>query len=144
MTVASVIGILLPVLFMGFIVYWVLVRRTASRGVMQRRLGSAEGYAGMPFCDNFGERVRLVGLEALLACLRDPSPEPRGFAQERGADIAGWLVVAHFLEHMAFNGSRNVPEGEVIKLFELAASLSKGGPWVEDRRAHISPYDPER
>ncbi|MBX9899079.1 MAG: insulinase family protein [Qipengyuania sp.] len=26
--------------------------------------------------------------------------------------------LAHFLEHMAFNGSRNVPEGEMIKLLE--------------------------
>src|SRR3546814_6455828 len=26
--------------------------------------------------------------------------------------------LAHFIEHMAFNGSRNVPEGEMVKMLE--------------------------
>lgn len=26
--------------------------------------------------------------------------------------------LAHFLEHMAFNGSKNVPEGEMVKMLE--------------------------
>ena len=30
-------------------------------------------------------------------------------------DEAGW---AHFIEHMAFNGSTHVPEGEMVKLLE--------------------------
>ncbi|WP_133365677.1 M16 family metallopeptidase [Qipengyuania sediminis] len=37
-----------------------------------------------------------------------------GYVDE-GAEAAG---LSHFLEHMAFNGSRNVPEGEMIKLLE--------------------------
>ena len=27
--------------------------------------------------------------------------------------------IAHFLEHMAFNGSKNIPEGEMIKRLEV-------------------------
>lgn len=37
-----------------------------------------------------------------------------GVIDESGAEAG----LAHFLEHMAFNGSRNVPEGEMIKLLE--------------------------
>lgn len=37
-----------------------------------------------------------------------------GFIDETGAEAG----LAHFLEHMAFNGSKNVPEGEMIKLLE--------------------------
>ena len=28
------------------------------------------------------------------------------------------LGLAHFMEHMAFNGSRNVPEGEMVRILE--------------------------
>jgi zinc protease len=38
-----------------------------------------------------------------------------GFIDETPGSEEG---LAHFLEHMAFNGSRNVPEGEMIKLLE--------------------------
>ena len=34
------------------------------------------------------------------------------------ADLTGQEGGAHFLEHMAFNGSKRVPEGEMIKLLE--------------------------
>ena len=34
------------------------------------------------------------------------------------ADLKGQEGGAHFLEHMAFNGSKRVPEGEMIKLLE--------------------------
>lgn len=34
------------------------------------------------------------------------------------AETANELGFAHFIEHMAFNGSTNVPEGEMIKLLE--------------------------
>ncbi|WP_435202611.1 M16 family metallopeptidase [Qipengyuania sp. 902] len=33
-------------------------------------------------------------------------------------ELDGELNAAHFIEHMAFNGSTNVPEGEMIKLLE--------------------------
>lgn len=33
-------------------------------------------------------------------------------------EVAGQSNAAHFIEHMAFNGSTNVPEGEMIKLLE--------------------------
>ena len=50
---------------------------------------------------------------------------PAGQAQVRfvvdagsTAEMADELGYAHFIEHMAFNGSTNVPEGEMIKLLE--------------------------
>ncbi|MBO6528845.1 MAG: insulinase family protein [Erythrobacter sp.] len=50
---------------------------------------------------------------------------PRDTAVIRFGFDVGWidesedeLGLAHMLEHMAFNGSRNVPEGEMIKLLE--------------------------
>lgn len=43
------------------------------------------------------------------------------------------LGLAHFLEHMAFNGSKNVPEGEMIKILERHGL--KFGP---DTNAHTS------
>jgi len=33
-------------------------------------------------------------------------------------DVAGTQGLAHFLEHMAFNGSENIPEGEMTKTLE--------------------------
>ena len=33
-------------------------------------------------------------------------------------ELEGELNAAHFIEHMAFNGSTNVPEGEMVKLLE--------------------------
>ena len=33
-------------------------------------------------------------------------------------DVEGTQGLAHFLEHMAFNGSKNVPEGEMTKTLE--------------------------
>ncbi len=33
-------------------------------------------------------------------------------------DVAGTEGLAHFLEHMAFNGSKNIPEGEMTKTLE--------------------------
>ncbi len=41
--------------------------------------------------------------------------------------------LAHFLEHMAFNGSKNIPEGEMIKMLERLG-LSFGA----DTNAHTS------
>jgi zinc protease len=34
------------------------------------------------------------------------------------ADLDGQLGGAHYLEHMAFNGSKRIPEGEMVKLLE--------------------------
>ncbi len=34
------------------------------------------------------------------------------------ADLEGQLGGAHYLEHMAFNGSKRIPEGEMVKLLE--------------------------
>lgn len=57
------------------------------------------------------------------AILRNTTPE-RAVVVRFGFDI-GWvdeaddeLGLAHFIEHMAFNGSTKVPEGEMIKLLE--------------------------
>ena len=57
------------------------------------------------------------------AILRNDTPEDT-VALRLGFDI-GWideteqeLGLAHMIEHMAFNGSTNVPEGEMIKLLE--------------------------
>ncbi|WP_207912471.1 pitrilysin family protein [Parafrankia sp. BMG5.11] len=48
--------------------------------------------------------------DTVLVRLRIGSGSLEETDQERG--------VAHFLEHMSFNGSRNVPEGEMIRLLE--------------------------
>lgn len=69
--------------------------------------------------------VRFLTLENGLkvAILRNGTPKntvavrfgfDAGYVDEQPADAG----LAHFLEHMAFNGSRNVPEGEMIKLLE--------------------------
>ncbi|MEX0341992.1 MAG: M16 family metallopeptidase, partial [Erythrobacter sp.] len=57
------------------------------------------------------------------AILRNGTPSDTAVIRF-GFDV-GWideseseLGLAHMLEHMAFNGSRNVPEGEMIKLLE--------------------------
>ena len=57
------------------------------------------------------------------AILRNERPQ-NTVSVRLGFDV-GWidegaeeLGLAHFLEHMAFNGSTNVPEGEMIKLLE--------------------------
>lgn len=57
------------------------------------------------------------------AIMRNQTPEG-AVAVRFGFDV-GWvdeeddeLGLAHFIEHMAFNGSTNVPEGEMIKLLE--------------------------
>lgn len=51
--------------------------------------------------------------------------QPAGAASARLFIASGSLLeaedqrgLAHFLEHMAFNGSRNVPEGEMVKMLE--------------------------
>jgi zinc protease len=56
-----------------------------------------------------------------------PNRTPPGEASIRMRFNAGSLNetdaqrgVAHFLEHMAFNGSRSVPEGEMVKILERA------------------------
>ena len=33
-------------------------------------------------------------------------------------EVQGKSGIAHFLEHMAFNGSNGIPEGEMVKLLE--------------------------
>lgn len=54
-----------------------------------------------------------------------PNDRPPGAVSIRLAIDAGWiderdseLGLAHFVEHMAFNGSARVPEGEMVKLLE--------------------------
>jgi zinc protease len=53
--------------------------------------------------------------------------QPSGIASVRLRFAAGSIYeteetegIAHFLEHMAFNGSQNVPEGEMVKLLQRA------------------------
>ena len=44
---------------------------------------------------------------------------------------------AHYVEHMAFNGSANVPEGEMVKLLERSGLAFRGRYQCPDRvRAH--------
>ena len=57
------------------------------------------------------------------AVMRNATPQ-NTVAVRMGYDV-GWidemdseLGLAHFIEHMAFNGSTNVPEGEMVKLLE--------------------------
>ncbi|MGE5953122.1 MAG: M16 family metallopeptidase, partial [Qipengyuania vulgaris] len=57
------------------------------------------------------------------AIMHNERPE-KGVVLRFGFDV-GWvdeeddeLGLAHFIEHMAFNGSTNIPEGEMIKLLE--------------------------
>ena len=57
------------------------------------------------------------------AIMHNERPE-KGVVVRFGFDV-GWvdeeddeLGLAHFIEHMAFNGSTNIPEGEMIKLLE--------------------------
>jgi zinc protease len=54
-----------------------------------------------------------------------PNATPPGVVSLRMRFAAGSLMeseqqlgLAHFLEHMAFNGSKNVPEGEMVKILE--------------------------
>ncbi|GHB23741.1 peptidase M16 [Pseudovibrio japonicus] len=56
-----------------------------------------------------------------------PSQSPKNQIEVRLAVAAGSALekgqepgLAHFLEHMAFNGSKNVPEGEMVALLERA------------------------
>jgi zinc protease len=68
---------------------------------------------------------------------------PKGQASIRLRFDAGSLMetnaqagLAHFLEHMAFNGSRNVPEGEMIKILErhglaFGADTNASTSWTE-------------
>ncbi|MGB7373116.1 M16 family metallopeptidase [Pontixanthobacter sp.] len=51
------------------------------------------------------EKTALVRMEIAAGSI-DERPEEQGFA--------------HYVEHMAFNGSTNIPEGEMIKLLERA------------------------
>jgi zinc protease len=62
-----------------------------------------------------------------------PNPEPKGRASLRLLVLAGSLHeeenergVAHFLEHMAFNGSRNFAPGTLIEVFQRMG-MSFGG-----------------
>ncbi len=71
------------------------------------------------------ERVVYGELENGLryAVMRNATPTGAGAIRMR-IDTGSWNEtdaqqgIAHFLEHMAFNGSKNVPEGEMIKRLE--------------------------
>lgn len=57
------------------------------------------------------------------AVLRNQTPPLTGALRVRFAtgslnEVPGTGGLAHYLEHMAFNGSKNVPEGEMIKMLE--------------------------
>jgi zinc protease len=69
--------------------------------------------------------VRFGRLENGLKFAVMPNATPKNTVSVRlGFDVGyidegpGEAGLAHFLEHMAFNGSRNVPEGEMTKLLE--------------------------
>src|ERR1700748_2645821 len=54
-----------------------------------------------------------------------PNPEPKGRASLRLLVLAGSLDeaedqrgIAHFLEHMAFNGSKHYPPGTLVEFFQ--------------------------
>lgn len=68
-------------------------------------------------------RYGVLGNGMKYAIRRNETPQNTA-AVRFGFDV-GWvdemqseLGLAHFIEHMAFNGSTNVPEGEMIKLLE--------------------------
>ncbi len=69
--------------------------------------------------------VRFFRLDNGLKVAVMPNATPKNTVAVRlGFDVgvidemASEAGLAHFLEHMAFNGSKNVPEGEMIKLLE--------------------------
>ncbi len=71
------------------------------------------------------ENVRFGVLDNGMRYAIMPNATPSGTASLRLVLNAGSMVetedqlgVAHFLEHMAFNGTTNVPEGEMIRLLE--------------------------
>ena len=72
------------------------------------------------------------------AVLRNQTPPETGALRVRFAtgslnELPGTGGIAHYIEHMAFNGSKNVPEGEMIKMLER-----HGLAFGADTNAHTS------
>ncbi|HSR53497.1 MAG TPA: insulinase family protein [Acidobacteriota bacterium] len=91
----------------------------------ERRSGEARGWEHESSDIPANSRIRFVNLDngLRLAWMANPEPNKRSFLRMHVA--VGSLAeeedergMAHFLEHMAFNGTRNFPPGTLIEWFQ--------------------------
>ena len=101
-------------------------------------LGAQTLQAGTPL--KYDEKVVTGKLKNGLTYYIYPNDNPRGEAVYRLFIKAGSVYeterqkgLAHFLEHMAFNGSRNFPADAMVRFLE-----SKGAKFGADLNAHTS------